>query len=68
MKKKLRHSTATYEDAKGSQECDLVELAETYRKIGNIPERIGWVKACEIALLAQAFLILNEKYEKEQSK
>lgn len=65
MKKKLRHSTATYTDENGSQECDLVELAETYRKIGNIPERVGWMKACELALLADAFLTLYKKYEKE---
>lgn len=54
-RKKLRGSTATYYEGKKTPECDLVELATAYEHMGNIPERVGWNKAAEICLLAQAF-------------
>lgn len=57
-RKKLRGSTATYRDSIQSYSCDLEELAEIYGNVGKVPERIGLIKAQEIALLARAFTIL----------
>lgn len=59
-RKKVAGSSATYLE-NGSLRCDLVELSKLYRYVGNIPERVGWVKACEIANLADAFLVLYKK-------
>lgn len=60
MKKKVRYSTATYKTKDGN-ECDLVELAKIYSEVGNIPEKVGNIKAAEIALLARVFLSLYEE-------
>ncbi len=57
-KKLMRGTTSTYIDGKGKATCDLVALAKHYVRVGNVPERVGFSKACEIALLAEAFLIL----------
>lgn len=65
MKKLIPKSTATYILKNGNQECDLVKLAKSYSHIGNIPERIGWLKACEISLLAQCFLKLEKRQRSE---
>lgn len=67
-KKKIRHSTASYVHEDGSHKCDLVELAKAYVIVGNIPERIGWTKAQEIALLSEAFLILYERCESDKKR
>lgn len=64
--KYIRGSTATYKHKDGSMECDLVHLAETYCHIGKIPERLGWTKACEIALLSEAFLIIFKRSKKKK--
>lgn len=69
-KKKLRGSTATYLSPKRKNySCDLEELAEIYSIAGNVPERIGWVKAQEISLLARYFAMLwkQEKKRRKQS-
>lgn len=56
---KVRWSTASYKQINNSPICDTIELAEIYSEnIGNIPERIGFTKACEIHLLARGYLRL----------
>lgn len=70
-RKKVRHSTATYRTPKRANPvCDLEELANIYSNVGQVPERIAWVRAQEIALLAQAFAILwrQEKKRRKQAK
>ena len=67
--KYIRGSTATYKNKDGSMECDLVHLAKTYCRLGEVPERLGWTKACEIALLSEAFLVLYKRHlELKESK
>lgn len=41
--------------------CDLDELAALYSNVGNIPERLGWGKACEIAMMARYFAIFRKE-------
>lgn len=66
--KKVRGSTATYRSPSRKNDfCDLEELAKVYSNVGHVPERIGWIKAQEIALLAGAFAILW-KAEKKRRK
>lgn len=65
-RRKVRHTTATYREANGSLKCDLVELAKTYTVIGQIPERLNFSKACEIALLSEAFLTLYAARRKRE--
>jgi hypothetical protein len=64
--KKIYRSTATYAQTDGSQICDLEELADNYQYVVRIPERIGLLKAYEIALLAEAFLVLYRKKGKRR--
>jgi hypothetical protein len=65
--KKIRGTEASYTQSDGSHLCDLEQLAKKYRDIGNIPEHIGFSRAGEIALLAQAFLALKKRYDSEKS-
>ena len=68
-RKKLRGSTATYRSPKRKNDsCDLEELAEIYSNVGNVPERVGWIKAQEIALLARYFAILWKQEKKRQKQ
>lgn len=64
--RKVRGTTATYRmpDRKNDV-CDLDELAEQYCSVGNVPERLGWQKACEISLLARAYLCLKAECGKK---
>lgn len=62
----VRGTTATYKTKGGKLECDLEELALLYMNIGNVPERLGFNKASEIALLAQAFLVLYQRHKDEK--
>ena len=64
--KKMRGTTATYIHEDGSSQCDVVELAKLYSKMGNIPERVGWSKAEEICLMARGFSILWEEREEKR--
>lgn len=65
MKKKVRGTEATYVENKLNI-CDLVELAQSYQYVGNIPEKLGWSRASEIALLSRTFLSLWE--DRDRSK
>lgn len=55
--KPIAYSLASYHTKDGPT-CDLKELAKKLSSIGNVPERINFIKAGEISLLARAFLIL----------
>ena len=59
IKKKVRGSTASYRSENGP-ECDLIELAEKYSSVAEVPEHLGFTKAAEIALLARTFLALHK--------
>lgn len=63
--KKVPHSTATYVEPDGYRVCELEELANTYKYMKNVPERLGWVKASEVALLARGYLSLLKMVNKD---
>lgn len=65
--KKNRGTQSTYKYDNGETLCDIVELAEHFAKnVGNIPETVGFGRACEIHLLAKAFLVLDNKYNNKK--
>lgn len=64
--KKVPHSTASYIDQDGEHYCDIEELANKYKEMKNIPMRMGFVKASEVAILCHNFLHLlkiNRKWK-----
>lgn len=64
--KKLYASFASYVMEDNSLECDLDEMAKHLAKsIGNVPEHINDKRACEINLLARAYLILSKSSNKQ---
>lgn len=61
----IRGTAATYRKGK-ELVCDLVELAKIYSSgLQNIPERVCFARAAEIALLSRAFLVLEKKYRRD---
>ena len=64
-KHKIKHSFATYAQGKGEYPmvC-LKELAKEISAVTRIPEKINLMRATEISLLAQHYLVLNKKYER----
>lgn len=61
---KVRGTQSSYVQSNGTHLCDIEELAEHFSKnVGNIPERVGFGRACEIHLLAKSFLSLQKKLE-----
>lgn len=60
-KYRLRGSTATYRlPSRKNDVCDLDELAERYRDMGQIPERFSFIKAAELQLMASAFYLMRK--------
>jgi hypothetical protein len=52
---KVRGSTASFKTSYGMK-TDLVKLAKAYSNWGDVPTRIGDIKAGEIALLCRMYL------------
>ncbi len=68
-RKYLRGSKATYQLKNGKNVCDLVKLAKLYAaNVGNIPERVGFLHACELRLLAYEFLQLYGHWKKSPKR
>lgn len=58
---KIRGTIASYKQVNSNPVCDVKEVAEHLAKnVGNVPETIGFKKACELHLLTKAFLALPE--------
>ena len=68
MKKPISGSQATYIGSDGKPKCDLEQLARNYLNVGNIPKKISFNRAAEIALLSSAFLRLYKFYNGDYSK
>jgi hypothetical protein len=59
----IRGTIASYKQINSNPICDVQELAEYFSEnVGNIPEYVGFKKACEIRLLAKAFIGLERQY------
>lgn len=65
MKKKVRHSIASYINEEGHGVCDLEELARTLSIVHRVPERLNLTKATEIAILAAHYLALAPKRKRK---
>lgn len=70
MKKKIkkRGSWASYQDPNDKTlfRCDVDELAKKLLPWGKMQRAIGDVKACEISILAEAYLKLRRQTQDEK--
>lgn len=62
---KVRGTIASYKQVNDSPVFDIEEACEHLAEnVGNVPEYIGWGKACEIHLIAKGYLQLLKELTK----